>query len=85
MPRIISIRAIAIVHAVTTAPTARGILTHTSYLLVGGLLRFISPMGRAHVLSEGLLAGDTRVVVGGVAHVIHHGKNITHIGVLVKG
>jgi hypothetical protein len=81
VPCVIRIAAIAIVNGVTTtAPTAGGILT----LATLGWVRLISPMGRAHVLGEGLLTGDTRVVVGGVARVVHHGKNITHIGVIVK-
>jgi hypothetical protein len=64
MPRIISIRAIAILYATTTAPTTGGILTHTSYLLVGGLLRL------GLMLQLGLYVRGDGLLTGGANHIM---------------
>ena len=82
VPRIGRRRAVAIIRRVVirgrTAPTARRVLASGVRLVVGrlcgfgGLGGFIGPSRRTHVLGEYLLAGDTRVVVGGVAHVVIH-------------
>jgi len=68
MPRVVRWRAVAVGHIATAATAARRILTHTSHLLVGGLLGLIRPIGGAHVFGEGFLARDASVVAMVVVH-----------------
>jgi len=79
MPRIVCGRAVAILYAVTTAPTAGRVFagatprpTLSSLKALGlwlGLLRLIGPSRWPHVLGEGFLARDASV---SVVVVVHH-------------